>query len=154
MRNDDAVAAGVIIVVFALMIIIVLTIVAVQIFFLLTLHRCMKKVSPENRAMEPGMVWLNLVPVLNLGWIFYTVIQIKESLLKEFADRELPSSYVDGTYKMGLTYAILGACSAIPYIGILPGLAAVVFWIIYWVQIIKLSKMMDAFQEEYDVRAV
>lgn len=153
MKNDDAMAMGIMVVVFAFILLMVLVVLAIQIFFLLTLFRCMKKVSPENRTMEPGLVWLNLVPILSLGWIFYTVIQIKESLLKEFSARNLTGD-VEGTYKMGLTYAILAACSVIPYIGILPGLVALVFWIIYWVQLSKLSKQIDEPDYEYDVQAV
>jgi hypothetical protein len=30
--------------------------------------------------MEPGMVWLNLIPVLSLVWQFITVIRVAESL--------------------------------------------------------------------------
>ena len=153
MKNDEALAIGIIIILFAVLIIIVLAVVAVHILFLLTLFRCMKKVSPENRTMEPALVWLNLVPVLNLGWIFYTIIQIKESLKTEFKARQLTGD-VEGNYKMGLTYAILGACGAIPYIGLLPAMAGFVFWIIYWIQISKLSGQLDEPEYEYDVKAV
>lgn len=155
--KDEGIAIVVMIVVVGFVILFVVAILALQIFFLLTLFRCMNKISKENRTMEPGLVWLNLVPMLNLGWIFYTVIKIKESLEKEFASRNLRGDG-DFGYKIGLTYAILGCCSAIPYIGALPGIAAIVFWIMYWLRISAFSKKLDvpvaAAEDVYDVKAV
>jgi hypothetical protein len=48
-----------------LIIVIVIAVViglVIYIFFLLTLQRCFSRISPANRQMEPGMVWLNLIP--------------------------------------------------------------------------------------------
>ena len=158
--NDDAMAIGVMVVVLGFVLLFVLGILALQVFFLLTLFKCMKKVSLENRAMEPGLVWLNLVPMLNLGWIFYTVIKIKESLKKEFATRNIAGDG-DFGYTIGLTYAILGCCSAIPYIGVFPGIASLVFWIMYWVRISGFSKQLDVEADlevvedlDYDVKTI
>ena len=155
--KDEGIAITVIVLVFGFILLIVVAILALQVLFLLTLFRCMKKVQPENRTMEPGLVWLNLVPMLNLGWIFYTVIKIKESLEKEFAARNFKGDG-DFGYKIGLTYAILGCCSAVPYIGVLPGIVAIVFWIIYWVKIADFSKRLDvhpaAADDIYDVKAL
>ena len=163
--NDDAVAVSVMIVIFGLIFVIIIGVLAMQIFFLLTLHRCMGKISKENRTMEPGLVWLNLVPMLNLGWIFYTVIKIKESLEKEFDSRNLQGDG-DFGYKIGLTYAILGCCSAVPYVGVLPAMVSLVFWIMYWVKIAGFSQQLDTeddfveveeieeSQEFYDVKSV
>ena len=48
----------------------------VDIFYLMTLQKCLNRVSEENRGMSPGLVWLNLIPLFGLGWHFYTVIKI------------------------------------------------------------------------------
>lgn len=143
MRDDEVFALtffGIIIV--AVLVFFVISLV-IQIFFLLTLHRCLDRVKPENREMEPGMVWLNLIPIFSMGWIFYTIIKIKESLTKEYDSRELQGDG-DFGFAMGLTYAICVCCSAIPYLGILIALASIVFWIIYWVKIVGYSNELDA----------
>jgi hypothetical protein len=38
----------------------------INIFFLLTLSRCLSRVQPRNRDMEPGMVWINLIPCFSM----------------------------------------------------------------------------------------
>lgn len=155
--KDEGIAIGIMVLVLGFVVLIVVAVLVLQVLFLLTLFRCMKKIQQENRTMEPALVWLNLVPMLNLGWIFYTVIKIKESLEKEFSARNLKGDG-DFGYKIGLTYAILGCCSAIPYIGALPGIVAVVFWIMYWVKIADFSRRMDipvaAADDVYDVKAL
>lgn len=36
--------------------------VVVAILFLLTQHNTLKAIQPQNRAMSPGEVWLQLIP--------------------------------------------------------------------------------------------
>src|SRR5579862_234749 len=59
----------------------------IHIFFFLTLSRCLSRIQPRNRDMEPGLVWLNFIPFLNMVWIFCTVNWISSSLRKEYQDR-------------------------------------------------------------------
>ena len=39
---------------------------AVGIFYILSLQKALNRCAPENRAMEPGMVWLLLIPCVFL----------------------------------------------------------------------------------------
>ena len=59
------------------------------IFYLLTLQKALSRCSPESRAMDPGSVWLQVVPFLNLVWHFFIVINVAKSLHAEFARRGL-----------------------------------------------------------------
>ena len=45
--------------------------IAVVVFFLLNLQNTIASCSKENQAMEPGMVWLLLIPLFNFYWIFH-----------------------------------------------------------------------------------
>jgi hypothetical protein len=54
------------------------------IFYLLTISRTLAAVSEQHRRMNPGLVWLNLIPVFSLGWHFYTVLKVRDSLVAEF----------------------------------------------------------------------
>ena len=105
----------------------------IQFFFCRTLNGCLKECSPRNRRMEPGQVFLNMIPLFGLIWIFITVNRMEESLQDEFDDRRLPRRDSYGKDK-GLPYAICSALSLIPYLGVLIGLVALVFFIMYWIK--------------------
>jgi hypothetical protein len=107
--------------------------VVVAAFFLLTLHRAFSEVRPENRQMKPALVWLNLVPVVNLVWIFFTVIKLADSLTEEGAARS--ANVGDGGKSMGLLFAGLAVASLVPVVGFALGLVALMMLIIYWARI-------------------
>jgi hypothetical protein len=112
---------------------------AVTIFFILTLQKALNRCSPENRAMQPGMTWLLLIPLFNLVWIFIVVINMAKSLGAEFQKRNIAIEPEPGK-TIGLAYAILAACSIVPFVNYLTGIPALVCWIIYWVKIAGYSK--------------
>ncbi len=118
--------------------------IAIMVFFLLTLQKCLKEVSEANRTMQPGMVWLNLIPLFNLVWIFITVIRLSESVV---AEGEARGAHVeDGGKTMGLVYAIALVASIIPLIGFISAVVALVAFIIYWVKISGYRKSLVAAQ--------
>ena|ERR1035438_8532704 len=45
--------------------------VTVKVFYLLTLYRALNRCSPESRAMDPTLVWLNFIPCFSLVWQFF-----------------------------------------------------------------------------------
>ena len=119
--------------------------VVLEVLFLLNLQRLLEAVRFQNRAMSPGHVWLNLIPVFNLGWMIYTVIKIRDSVRNENASRRGASVNEGSTYSVGLAYAILSIAGSGFYFGrdenvglsvlsSLIWLAALVTWIIYWVK--------------------
>src|ERR1039457_3924679 len=54
--------------------------------YLSMLSRTLRKCSPASRTMEPGMVWLLLIPFFGLIWNFFIVLALANSL-----GRELPA---------------------------------------------------------------
>lgn len=114
----------------------------VAIFFLLTLQKCLTRISEPNRGMSPGQVWLLLIPLFNLFWGFYTVLKISESLIREGQTRSI--DFGDGGKTMGLLYLILCLCGIIPLLGILCSLGGLVCFIMYWVKIAGYSKQLEA----------
>jgi len=104
------------------------------ILYLLTLSKALQAVSEKNRAMSPGLVWLNLIPIFELGWHFYTVIMIRNSLGAELAERGVEDPGRGG-YAMGMAASILAVCGILPYVGVLASIGALICWIIYWVKI-------------------
>ena len=114
-----------------------------MIFFLLHLHKLLTKCSPENREMEPGLVWLNLIPLFGWGWIFYTIFQVRDALKAEFAQRGLKPEDPQFSHPIGLAYCITSVCGIIPFIGFFSSIACIVLFIIYWVKTHGYSKQLD-----------
>lgn len=108
------------------------------IFYLLTLQKAMNRVSPENRAMAPGMVWLMFVPLFNIVWHFFIVINLAKSLGAEFKKRNITADAEPGK-GIGLAMCILACCGIIPIINWFSGIATLVCWIMYWVKIAGFS---------------
>lgn len=106
-----------------------------MIFYLLTLQSTLQEISPENRKMEPGQVWLVFVPFFGIVWQFIIINRLADSLKLEFSKRNIPVIEDRPGYSLGLTYCILSCCGIIPILGILASLGALVCWIIYWVKI-------------------
>ena len=121
-------------------------ILVVGILYLMSLQKALDAVSPDNRQMPSGQVWLLLIPLFNLGWIFYVVAKIADSFRAEYERLNLPSREERPSYGIGLANAILGVCSLLPIIGGLAGLAGFVCWIIYWVKVNECRKIIQANQ--------
>lgn len=113
------------------------------ILYLLTLQNALNKCAPVSRAMEPGMVWLMLIPFVNMVWHFFVVMNIARSLAAEYARRGIPSPEAEPGQTIGLAMCICACCGIIPILGILAGLACFVLWIMYWMKIAEYSKVLD-----------
>jgi len=114
----------------------------IAVLYLLTLQKCLNRVSPPNRAMNPALVWLYLIPFFNLVWAFFIVLNIAKSLTAEARTRGIDLG--DGGKTIGLVYAIAGACCLVPLVNIVAGWVSVVCWIIYWVKIAGYSNRLAA----------
>ena len=78
-----------------------------MIFYLLTLQKALNRCSPECRAMNPGMVWLMLIPLFNMVWHFFIVMNMAKSLGCEFQKRGIAEDPKPGQ-TLGLVMCILG----------------------------------------------
>jgi hypothetical protein len=95
----------------------------IQILFLMTLSKCLAQCAPRNRTMEPGSVWLNLIPLFNLVWMFITIIKISESLANEYRSRGLHSDDPEFAKMTGILYMVFSFFC---------GIVALIFFIMYW----------------------
>jgi hypothetical protein len=116
------------------------------VFFLMALRGVLEKVSPQNRAMAPEHVWLNLIPVFNLGWFIYTVAKVRDSVKAEYYSRGWPIEG-DFGYNVGLAAGIVGICAVVlswvPVIDFATGIAAFVCWVIYWLKMADLKNRLS-----------
>ena len=105
------------------------------IFYLITLQNAFNDVSPKNRKMEGGLVWLSLIPLFGTIWQFFVVMKLSDSLAAEFIERGNYFGDPNPGRSIGLAHCILSCCSVIPFLGFLAAIGGFVCWIIYWVQI-------------------
>ena len=118
-----------------------------MIFFLIAQQNTLHAVSTHNRKMQPGEVWLQLIPLFGLVWKFIVVNKISQSIRAEINDRNSNSFLGEAnpvfvndmvplpTYGIGIAYCILGLCGFIPVLGWF-AFGWLVCWIIYWTQIV------------------
>jgi hypothetical protein len=111
------------------------------IFYLLTLQKALNNCAPQNRAMQPGLVWLMLIPCFGLIWHFFIVVWLAQSLGAEFKSRGIAEEPQPGL-TLGIIMCSLCCASIIPIIGALFGLGYFVCWIIYWVKVAGYSKKL------------
>lgn len=139
MAQNDSLVAGAGIAGIALIALIVFAVCLLPaIFYILTLQKAFSRCSPENRAMAPGLVWLLLIPLVNIVWHFFVVLNLAKSLGAEFQKRGLAEEPNPGQ-KLGLIMCILICCGIIPILGIVCSLGGLVCWILYWVKIAGFS---------------
>ncbi len=116
----------------------------VFIFYVLSLQNTLKAISPENRLMPPGQVWLLFIPLFSMVWQFIVVTKISDSIKAEGGYKGLLFNEDRPTYGIGIAMGVLNVCSAIPFVGSFIGLAGVVCWIVYWVKIVNYKKQLES----------
>jgi hypothetical protein len=146
-------------------IILLLAFVIPAILFLITQQKTLRAVQPGNRLMDPGMVWLQCIPLFGLIWQFVVVTRISDSISKEFASYDDNSvlglsspEIVDElgkrpTLGIGIAYCViitigvlanffLKSPSSIELIAIW-NLSGMVCWIIYWIKLVQYKRKLS-----------
>jgi hypothetical protein len=113
------------------------------IFYILTLQKALYKCAMSSRTLEPAMIWLYLVPFVNLVFNFFIVLGMAKTLGNEFKTRGVLISDPAPGQAIGLAMCVCAACSIIPLLGLLAALAHIVLWIVYWAKIAEYSRTLD-----------
>jgi len=116
---------------------------AILVWVLYLLQTCFQRIPQQYRLMEPGMVWLMLIPLFNLVWQFFVVFRLSHSFQNYFTAQGR-KDVGDCGWTMGLVAMILGLCGIIPKVGALASLASLVLWIIYMVKVVGLRNQIGS----------
>lgn len=103
------------------------------------LSGCYKRIPQQFRKMEPGMVWLLMIPCVPLVWNFFVFPRLAESY-KGYFDSVGNTEVGDCGAQMGMFYAIAVACSLVPCLNYLAGPVSLVLLIIFLVKAHELKK--------------
>ncbi len=98
----------------------------------------LKKVPAQHRKMEPGMVWLLMIPCFPIVWNFFVFQRVPDSF-KSYFDSVGRTDVGDCGKGIGLAYAICAACSIIPLVQYIAGPATLVLMILNLIKINELK---------------
>ena len=139
--GDGAAMAGVMAAFFGVFCCAMIVVLAIQAVICYFVAGFFKAIPPEHRKQEPGMVWLLMIPIFGLVWNFFVFPRLSQSFQSYFAAQGR-TDVGDCQAQMSLIYCILAACSIIPYLGALAGLAALVILIINLIKYNDLKKQI------------
>jgi hypothetical protein len=106
---------------------------AVNILVVFLLYTDFERIPRNFRKLEPGLVWLLLIPCFNVVWNFFVIPRLTESF-KAYFDSIGDTSVGDCGRVLGFGYAISTASSAIPFVSCLTGIVSLVLMILFLVK--------------------
>lgn len=106
---------------------------AIAIVINLLLQAPLKAIPQEHRQIEPGQVWLLLIPIFNLFWAFKVFLAIPDSF-KSFFNSIDRHDVGDCGRTIGMWYAICVLCSIVPCVNYIAGPASLVLLILFLVK--------------------
>ena len=142
-HNADAAALGLAGLACGIIAVAILIGYAIAIVIILLLSGCMKRVPPQYRKMEPGMVWLLLIPLFNLVWNFFVYKALSESYQGYF-QAQGRAAVGDCGKNLGLAYCICCCGCIIPLVSFLAGPASLVLLILCLVKFIGYKNEIPA----------
>ena len=124
------------------------------IFFLAAQQNTIEAIQPKNRVINPGLVWLQLIPLFNFVWCFIVTNRLSKSIEREFSfppsfsfeENETGSNLKkieEPTNQVGMAMCVFFCLSFLPYLGQFMEIAALICWIIYWVRITNCRKKIE-----------
>ena len=112
-------------------------------FYCRSLQRTLEMIQPQNRTRNPKSVWYMYLMPFNFIEDFFIVIDISNSLKEEMKSNEELIKFGDFGLVLGIGWSVAQLFSFIPNIaGQLAGLIGIVLWIIHWVLIEKINKVL------------
>jgi len=115
--------------------------IAIAVFYILTMQKALNLAGERHQKMNPGLVWLMLIPLFNLVWHFFVVKNVSESI-KSWA-AESGAKVDDAGYTVGLIACIANACGLVPVVNVLAVPVGLVCVIIWWVKVAGFNRLMS-----------
>lgn len=130
--------------IFKISVLVLFTVFVVKIFYCYMLNNILNRVPRENQQYPQWFIWLCLIPLLGVvfEWIMLP-FGIPNAFKKMFATNQEAINAANSLFKLAiaqLVFTMLGIFFIIKPINQLSAILGIVFWIIYWVQIVQFDK--------------
>lgn len=112
--------------------------IGIMVYVCYLIFEAQKALPPQHQKIQPGLVWLIMVPCLNVFWNFYVFTQVPASYQSYFGSTGEP--YDTSLGALGIAYSVLALFGVIPYLGACLGLVALVVLIIFLVKLTEAKK--------------
>jgi hypothetical protein len=104
----------------------------VSIYYLLACKRCLERISPRLRTVEPGHVWLCFIPFFGGIWLIIMMFKMTESLRREYRARRMRG---DGDFgQLAVILYVIGI--VVPFVGI-------VGFIMHWMKVAQYTRELQ-----------
>ena len=148
-QNGDAeaaaVAAGFLALGLGIFLVAILFLLAIYVVISWLIYSVQVQVPPEHRKIAPGLIWLLVIPVFNLVWSFFVLLQVPDSL-KSYFNAQGRTDVGDCGRTLGLWSAVLLAAGFVggfvPIVGCFASfasLAGLVVLVLFLVKILGLK---------------
>ena len=117
--------------------------IVLNVIWIILLVGPLKKIPPEHRAIEPGLVWLLLVPCFAMFWNFMVFQQIPQSFQRHFSSQGR-TDLGDCGEQLGLWCAITVAMTGVPCVQYIAAPASLILLIIFLVKIHTLKGQISS----------
>ena len=137
--DGGAAETSFILMVYAIVIVVAVVIgLAITVVVIIMINGPLNEIPPEHRLIEPGQVWLLLIPCFNVFWNFAVFQKVPKSFQSYFSSQGR-TDVGDCGGQIGLWYAITVALSCVPCVNYIAGPASLVLLIIFLVKIHSLK---------------
>lgn len=104
---------------------------------------CLARLPAEHRKMEPGQVWLLMIPCFSIVWNFFVFQRVPESFQSYFQSVGR-SDRGDCGKSLGLWYAITVVVAMVPLLNYLAAPASLILLILNLVKLNELKNEIPA----------
>lgn len=116
---------------------------AINVLICWLVYDALQAVPREHRKLDPGLVWLLLIPCWSVIWAFFVYPPAARSFAAAFAARGVTTEG-DAGESIGLWLAISGVACFVPIVNWIAGPACLVLMIIYLIKIRALKQKLLA----------
>lgn len=115
----------------------------VMLIWLIVMNKALDQVSHDLRRMEPGAIWLCLIPVFGFVWQFMVTNAVSEGIAKELLARNMLPKEEKPAYGYGLSGCILLCCCFVPYVGVCIAIIGLALMVVHMIKITEYNSELQ-----------
>lgn len=119
-------------------------------FYLRQVSRLLYAMQPASRKLNPGIVWIGMIPVFHLIWPLILNPLVCSSVRAELESRK-KDEYGDYGMVLGIVYPVMMLTGGyIPYIGRFVTAGSFLLWFLFWMRLNDYKRRIEEGQLKHD----